>query len=50
MIVLFDLDGVILDTGSGVLPISIVEPLSDHTLTDFTQMDYSKLSEIEEFL
>lgn len=50
MIVLFDLDGVILDTGSGVLPIEVVKPLSDHTLTDFTQMDYSKLSEIEEFL
>lgn len=50
MIVLFDLDGVILDTGARVLPISIVKPLSDHTLTDFTQMDYSKLSEIEKFL
>ena len=31
-------------------PIDVVKPLSDHTLTDFTLMDYSKLSEVEKFL
>lgn len=31
-------------------PIEVVEPLSDHTLPDFTQMDYTKLLEIEKLL
>lgn len=31
-------------------PIDVVKPLSDHTLTDFTLMDYTKLSEIEKLL